>query len=105
MSVILEGIDLPTNGETLIVGIYGNGLVSVEHSKPLVLAIEINADAIQIPKGHGRLIDADELRATLRRWTEDEWNQKASPVSWAYAYEDLIDLIDDAPTILEAEET
>lgn len=52
---------------------------------------------------HGRLIDGDKLRATLRRWTEDEWNQKASPVSWAYAYEDLIDLIDDAPTILEAE--
>lgn len=58
----------------------------------------------ELLKGHGRLIDADKLRATLRRWTEDEWNQKASPVSWAYAYEDLIDLIDDAPTILEAEE-
>lgn len=59
---------------------------------------------IEIPTPHGRLIDADKLRAILRRWTEDEWNQKASPVSWAYAYEDLIDLIDDAPTILEAEE-
>ena len=58
---------------------------------------------IEIPTPHGRLIDADKLRATLRRWTEDEWNQKASPVSWAYAYEDLIDLIDDAPTILDKE--
>lgn len=57
MSVILKGVDLPTNGETLIVGIYGNGNVSVEHSKPLVLPIEISADAIQIPKGHGRLIE------------------------------------------------
>lgn len=62
-----------------------------------------NCPLIEIPIPHGRLIDGDELRATLRRWTEDEWNQKASPVSWAYAYEDLIDLIDDAPTILEAE--
>ena len=62
MSLILKGIDLPTNGETLIVGIYGNGLVSVEHSKSLALAIEINAEAIQIPKGHGRLIDADKYQ-------------------------------------------
>lgn len=60
MSIILKGIDMPTNGEILIVGIYGDGYVSVEHSKPLVLAIEPNAQAIQIPKGHGRLIDMDD---------------------------------------------
>ena len=65
MSLILKGIDLPTNGETLIVGIYGNGLVSVEHSKPLVLAVEPNAKAIQIPKGHGKLIDEKELKTKI----------------------------------------
>lgn len=65
MSVIIKGVDLPTNGEILIVGIYGNGNVSVEHSQSLLLPIEINADAIQIPKGHGRLIDANKLEAMM----------------------------------------
>lgn len=99
MSIILKGIDLPTNGETLIVGIYGNGLVSVEHSKPLVLAIEINAEAIQIPKDHGRLIDADKLRKGFSR-TESGycgyWEFCDKP-------EDVQFLIDNEPTILEAE--
>lgn len=67
MSVILEGIDLPTNGETLIVGIYGNGNVSIEYSKPLALAIEPNAQAIQIPKEHGKLIGGDELLRHLKK--------------------------------------
>ena len=65
MSVIIKGIDLPTNGETLIVGIYGDGNVSIEHAKPLVLAIDPIAEAIQIPKGHGTLIDADKLLTDL----------------------------------------
>lgn len=67
MAIILKGIDLPTDGKTLIVGIYGNGLVSMEYTKPLALAIEINAEAIQIPKGHGRIIDENEA---IRGWCE-----------------------------------
>ena len=94
MSIILKGIDLPTNGETLIVGIYGNGLVSVEHSKPLVLPIEINADAIQIPKGHGRLIDADALELEKEVEIADDW-KTAHEIANCVKY---------APTILEAEE-
>lgn len=96
MSILIKGIDLPKSDEYIPMRIYGNGHIWVNGAYKGV--------AIQVPTPHGRLIDGDELRATLRRWTEDEWNQKASPVSWAYAYEDLIDLIDDAPTILEAEE-
>ena len=96
MSILIKGIDLPNSGQI--------ELIIRPHGKVLNNTKGIYAEAIQIPTPHGRLIDGDELRATLRRWTEDEWNQKASPVSWAYAYEDLIDLIDDAPTVLESEE-
>lgn len=108
MSIILKGIDLPEKENRMyMMELYANGHCSVakiEDGECYELTIPSETEAIQIPKNHGRLIDADKLRAILRRWTEDEWNQKASPVSWAYAYEDLIDLIDDAPTILEAEE-
>lgn len=108
MSLILKGIDIPSEKEGWQIDLrihgFDDGTMMVEkltrNGRPPFKMYR----AIQIPKGHGRLIDGDELRATLRRWTEDEWNQKASPVSWAYAYEDLIDLIDDAPTILEVEE-
>lgn len=86
MSLILKGVDLPTNGETLIVGIYGNGLVSVEHSKPLVLPIEINADAIQIQKGHGDIIDRNDIY--IGRWDIDT---------------DLAEQLLNAPIILESE--
>ena len=67
MSLILKGIDLPTNGETLIVGIYGDGNVSIEHAKPLVLAIDPIAEAIQIPKGHGDIKDVSEA---IKGWCE-----------------------------------
>lgn len=97
MSMLIKGIDLPKDIDFVEITTYKNGIPRMTIGKG-------RDDAIQIDRPHGRLIDGDKLRATLRRWAEDEWNQKASPVSWAYAYEDLIDLIDDAPTILEAEE-
>lgn len=99
MSILIKGIDMPKD-YVLRIEIEPNGTVWEEGRD----WIKHRQSAIQIDRPHGRLIDGDKLRATLQRWTEDEWNQKASPVSWAYAYEDIIDLIDDAPTILEAEE-
>lgn len=59
---------------------------------------------IEIPTPHGRLIDADALETVFKDMAKCEWNQKAFPISWAYAFEDAIDEIHDAPTILEAEE-
>ncbi len=94
MSIILKGIDLPTNGETLVVGIYSNGLVSVEHSKFLVLPIEINADAIQIPKDHGRLID-DRLIPYI------DLNDGNNEIKVFATFRENIKRV---PTILEAEE-
>ena len=100
MSIILKGIDLPTNGETLIVGIYGNGLVSMEYTKPLALAIEINAEAIQIPKGHGRLIDADLLKDTVRDSVPAYTIGVKIPT---FGDTQIMSAIDLMPTILEEE--
>ncbi len=96
MSIILKGIDIPKNNEYIPMRIYGNGHIWINGAYKGV--------AIQIPTPHGRLIDADALETVFKDMAKCEWNQKASPISWAYAFEDTIDEIYDAPTILEAEE-
>lgn len=104
MSILIKGMDMPISCEKCPL-CYDYLYCSIDDRLHMFLYNRHpNCPLVEIPTPHGRLIDGEKLRATLRRWTEDEWNQKASPVSWAYAYEDLIDLIDDAPTILEAEE-
>lgn len=70
MSIILKGIDLPNSGQI--------ELIIRPHGKVFSNTKGIYAEAIQIPKGHGRLIDADALfeamgldtvkEVMLRKW-------------------------------------
>lgn len=46
-----------------------------------------------------RLINADAFIDWCKGFIAEEWNQKASPSSWACAYEDVIDNIEEQPTI------
>lgn len=94
MSMILKGIDLDTD----------YGLCILTKSGELITANGKHIQAIQIPKNHGRLIDADALETVFKDMAKCEWNQRVSPISWAYAFEDTIDEIDNAPTILDKEE-
>ena len=82
MSIILKGIDLP-NGPIKLV-LYPSGKVD-----EYVFNERIATDyqAIQIPTPHGRLIDGDDIY--IGRWDIDS---------------DLAEQIQNAPTILEAEE-
>jgi hypothetical protein len=64
MSFIVKGIDFPKEGELLTVSIY-NGFISVYTATPKDTVIEHKAQAIQIPKGHGRIIDEKEA---IRGW-------------------------------------
>ena len=99
MSLILQGIDLPKDGKTITVDIDSNGVAWVSNKGEWD-----KHQAIQIPKGHGRLIDADALETVFEDMAKCEWNQKVSPISWVYAFESTIDEIADAPTILGSEE-
>ncbi len=111
MSLILKGIDLPKScGECEFNYNLEGG--SYEWWECVILHDDINqfdtrrtdCPLIEIPTPHGRLIDADALETVFKDMAKCEWNQKAFPISWAYAFEDTIDEIDNAPTILEAEE-
>ncbi len=50
-----------------------------------------------LPKGHGRLIDADELIKQLEVTANIEWNQQ---VGSSKGLRDAIDIADDAPIIV-----
>ena len=95
MSIILKGIDLPSNAKVQII---------VESPAESFRKQIPKSRVIQIPKGHGDIKDAGALKTVFEDMIKCEWNQKVSPISWAYAFEDTIDEIDNAPTILEAEE-
>ena len=91
MSIILKKIDMPKEGELhLIVTkngiIYGAEYPKVRHTYPL----NLDAEAIQIPKNHGNLKDENEIK---KNSIDDDYDLY---VSWTD--------IDNAPTILEAEE-
>lgn len=80
MSIILKGIDMPKEGEHIVTLIKSNGKCSYweQDTEYGICEPMQTVEAIQIPKGHGRLIDADK---------------------YLY-YGDLVD----EPTILESEE-
>lgn len=58
---------------------------------------------VPLLEGHGRLGDLDALSKEFERLAFLDWNQKAAPYNWAYAYSEAQAAVDDAPTIVPAE--
>ncbi len=85
MSLILKGIDLPSEGENVTIEINSSGYVRAYSTVPMIYDHDIQA--IQIPKEHGSLIDRDEIY--IGRWDIDT---------------DLAEQLLNAPIILEVEE-
>ena len=54
MSILIKGMEMPTNGELLCINIYPDGKVCID----LDLECKQIATAVELPP-HGRLIDAD----------------------------------------------
>ena len=92
MSILIKGMEMPTNGELLCINIYPDGKVCIS----LDLNCKQIAAAVPVPP-HGRLIDADKLNKKPKKcfWVEDG----ASPKSeWFICASDLFD----TPTVIPA---
>ena len=101
MSFIVKGLNMPKDGNSIDISVQDSGAVLVKSSEGYY---EFKGNiAVEIPTPHGRLIDGDKLRAEFRDMAEMEWNKRTMPLSWSYAYEDAINEIDLATTIIEAE--
>lgn len=100
MSILIKGIDMPkSKDEALMLLILGDGTVAEKIGTNRYEEI-LDTQAKQIDRPHGRLIDGDKLR--------DEFSRTESGYCGGWEFcdkpEDFQFLIDDEPTILEAEE-
>lgn len=59
-------------------------------------------DLVNVPD-HGRLGDLDELEKTFREDADADWNRFAAPINWADAFDDVADMVADAPTIIPSD--
>jgi hypothetical protein len=89
MSIILKGIDLPKKGTVINLIVQSDGeaqYIILGDGEQIVVK---EAEAIQIPKGHGDIKDIDQITKLL-------------PKIYLGGVSHMV--INDAPTILEAEE-
>jgi len=96
MSILIKGLNMPkASNEDCIAVIRSNGKVEVWQTGMK----EFEAQAIQIERPHGRLIDADHLkkRALLLEY-DDLWDYTSQGTI------DFIEYINREPIVLEAEE-
>lgn len=84
MSVLIRGMEMPTEDEEIIIRISPNGTVMTEYALPIT-----GVKAVLVPP-HGRTIDADVLS---QMFDPDE--------SFGSA---VLEIIADTPTIIPAEE-
>ena len=97
MSIILKGINLPEKNMRVIC-LFPNGaeeLVVLDADSGAIAGRPIQA--VQIPKGHGRLIDADKIDY------DEFWHREGQGFTIAVC-QGAEKIIDEQPTILEAEE-
>lgn len=96
MGILIKGMEMPEFG-ALNTFVLPDGKVLGEVSGQAPLRLNILGTAIPVPTPHGRLIDADALKVSL------VFAEKTA--KWAVpALRAVLMVIDEMPTIIEAEE-
>ena len=91
MSILIRGMEMPTEDEEIIIRISSDGAVMTEYALPITWA-----KAVPVPP-HGQLIDADALMKQLQSyWNCNDDFDFANKLVWK--------AIETAPTIVDAEE-
>lgn len=94
MSILIKGMEMPISCEKCPL-CYDYLNCSIDDSLQMFLYNRHpNCPLVEIPTPHGRLIDASELIKSYMKGTKTDIDD----------FYDTIDIIDNAPTILEAEE-
>jgi len=107
MSLMIKGIDLPKEGEMIVIGVRPTAAIidtwdvrEVDGEETFIKREYIeHADVIQIPKDHGNLKDVDTIYRAFSKCAENETDERKMKV-----YAQLMGLLLQAPTILEEED-
>ena len=98
MGLYISGMDMPNRMAVLVV--YQNGYTAIYDAVDTLVG---EAKAVPVST-HGRLGDLDELEKSFREDADAEWNKFATPMNWADAFNDIANIVADAPTIIPASE-
>lgn len=94
MSLILKGVNLPSDDKLLNIDISSSGEVWVNRGNEWDY---YKNSAIEIPNPHGRLIDGDEIVEAHYKYCNEHHGEADVFYMWSK------NLMDNAPTILEVE--
>lgn len=92
MSILIEGMEMPTEDEEIIIRIDSNGTVMTEYALPIS-----GTKAVSVPP-HGRLGDLDKLNEEVRLLINENILSRDDA-------RDLLETIADAPTVIPASGT
>lgn len=105
MSVLIKGMEMPKNGEITIIA-----FASDENDKnTMAVILDSNGTPIkhkgivEVPTPHGRLIDADRLFSMIHGTLCETCETFSCEKGKGCLIDDVFNLIDQAPTIIEAE--
>lgn len=93
MSILIKGMDIPD--KTIRIVIDSDGSVYQEVASPMSGGFRLKpfGKVVEVPTPHGRLIDADALIKYVLSISKSDYNKAC-----------ILQQVDFAPTILEAEE-
>lgn len=92
MSILIEGMEMPTEDEEIIIRIDSNGTVMTEYALPIS-----GTKAVSVPP-HGRLGDLDKLNEEVRLLINENMLSRDDA-------RDLLGTVADAPTVIPASGT
>ena len=99
MSVLVKNMKIPEKGHIVSLVITSEGEAICANSRTKI------GEVIELPEKHGRLIDADELSKRIEEQQDTEYATNNKPRgTWKRVLELPLNMISDAPTIIEAEE-
>jgi hypothetical protein len=104
-SVLIKGMKLPKESDRreCSIAVVQNRPVSIAFSRTKTNLFEC-FECAEIPTPHGRLIDADELQTAIHGCLCETCETFPCEKGIGCLIEDVFNLIDQAPTIIEAEE-